>query len=381
MLELYASYNPDGVLHSAARLGWADLVTKLLEDAATTTTSGIGYSGQKTDRSSLVVAAAGGHESIVRELISNKADVNAVLDGRYALESAAEKGFGIIITLLLEHDADVNACGMDGTALQKASRNGCIDTVKQFLEHGADINGAPLQAAVIGEHYEVAELLLNRGADFNAQLGERWHSWCIPVCSSPLIAATYRGNIDMFDFLLNKGAKTDLQDRIYPSALHVAVKQNHPAIMAKLFAAGADIEVEHRGRTPLSEAISVGNFAAARELLKAGANPNHNILQYGYLYRSILHQPTTHDEVKLSKLLRVFGADFNALSDVGRPSRKPPLHIAIAKGSLGMVRFLLEYGADCNWKNDTGWTASHLAALCQPEILRLLCNEYGADPS
>lgn len=85
--------------------------------------------------------------------------------------------------------------------------------------------------------------------------------------------------------------------------------------------------------------------------------------------------------MELSKLLRVFGADFNALSDVGRPSRKPPLYIAIAKGSLGMVRFLLEYGADCNWKNDTGWTASHLAALCQPEILRLLCNEYGADPS
>lgn len=170
MLELYAPYNPDGVLHSAAELGWADLVTKLLEKGpATTTTSGIGYSGRNTERSSLVVAAAGGHESIVRELILNKADVNAVSDGRYALESAAEKGFGIIITLLLEHGADVNACGMDGTALQKASRNGCIDTVKQFLEHGADINGAPLQAAVIGGHYEVAELLLNRGADVNAQ--------------------------------------------------------------------------------------------------------------------------------------------------------------------------------------------------------------------
>lgn len=54
----------------------------------------------------------------------------------------------------------------------------------------------------------------------------------------------------MFDFLLNKGAKTDLWDRMYPPALHVAVKQNHLAIMAKLFAAGVDwsIGVEHRCR-------------------------------------------------------------------------------------------------------------------------------------
>jgi len=388
LLELYVSYDPDSVLHHAAKLGWADLVTNLLQkDAATTTLLDGGYGGQKTESSSLVVAAAGGYESIVHELISNKADVNAASDRRYALESAAEKGFSSIITLLLEHGADVNACGMDGTALQKASHHGNINIVNQLLEHGADINfvdgsyGGPLQAAAIGGHYEVVKLLLNRGADVNEQPGQGWHSWGIPVCSTPLTAATYRGDIEMFDLLLNKGARTDLQDRMHPPALHVSVEENHPAIMAKLLAAGADIEVEHQGNTPLSEAISAGNFAAAQELLKAGANPNHNILQYNHLDRTLLYQAITHDEGELLKLLLNFGADVNALSDVGQSSKEPPLHIATEKGSMVMVQVLLEYGADYNWQDDTGWTVSHLAARCHPEILRLLCDDYGVDLS
>lgn len=384
LLELYVSYDPNGVLHYAAEIGWADLVTNLLQkDAATATLLDDGF----IEGSSLVVAAAGGYESIVQELISNKADVNAASDRRYTLESAAEKGFSSIITMLLEHGADVNACGKEGTALQKASHHGNINIVNQLLDHGADIRfvdgsyGGPLQAAAIGGHCEVAKLLLNRGADVNEQPAYWRHTWRMPQCSTPLTAATYRGDIEMFDLLLNKGARTDLQGEDRPPALHVSVKKNHAAIMAKLLAAGADIEIEHQGNTPLSEAISAGNFAAAQELLKAGANPNYNILQYDDLHETLLYQAIAENQGELLKLLLDFGADVNALSDVRKSSKEPPLHTATEKGSMVMVQILLEYGADYNWQDDTGWTVSHLASRCHPEILRLLCDDYGADLS
>lgn len=282
LLELYAAYDPDGVLHYAAGFGWNDLVTSLLQkSAASTSTLDLGDEDENTPNSALVAAASEGHLSIVQELISAQADVNAKSDRRYALASAAGKGFGSIVSLLINNGARVNACGLDGTALQQASYHGNMDMVTELLDHGADPDlvdgsyGGPLQAAVIGGHHEVAELLLNRGANVNTQCGDVWHYFGVDVSGTALAAAVRRADNKMIDFLLSKGALMDLESSTYPPALYVAAEAGHAALIPRLLSSGAELEGEFDGKPPLYAAVKEGHLAAAQGLLDAGANANH----------------------------------------------------------------------------------------------------------
>jgi ankyrin repeat protein len=61
-----------------------------------------------------------------------------------------------------------------GNAIQAASIEGHEQIVKLLLNQGADVNaqgglfGNALQAALEGGHEQIVKLLLNRGADVNA---------------------------------------------------------------------------------------------------------------------------------------------------------------------------------------------------------------------
>ena len=388
LLELYAAYDPEGVLHYAAKFGWNDMVTSLLQkDVASISTIDLGYSDEKTAGSALVVAASEGHLSIVQDLILAQANVDAVSGRRYALESAAGKGFGSIVSLLLQYGAQVDACGLDGTALHQASYHGDMGMVTELLDHGADPEivdgsyGGPLQAAVIGGHYQIAELLLDRGANVNAQSGQVWHWFGVNVSSTALAAATYRADNDMIDFLLSKGALVDLEHDMYPPALYVAAEAGHAGLIPKLLSSGADPEAQFRGKPPLYAAVKEGHLAAAKQLLDSGANANHAVSHYDRRI-TILDAAVEQGNDGILRLLIDFGADVNTVSESINWS-VPPLHRATEDGHLSTVRILLEHGANCNWQgtDSMGYNASHIAARGHPNILRLLCDEYRADLS
>lgn len=94
--------------------------------------------------------------------------------------------------MLLNSGADVNVPGRDyGSALQAASAKGNVEIFQLLLDRGAEINaqgdrelekgsgpgvkqnfkqhGDPLQAASAGGHYETVRLPIDSGAEFNAQ--------------------------------------------------------------------------------------------------------------------------------------------------------------------------------------------------------------------
>lgn len=388
MLELYAAYYPDGVLHYAAEFGWNDMVTSLLQkDTASTSALDLGYSHGNTPSSALVAAASEGHLIIVQKLIAAKADVNAVSNRRYALESAVGNGFGPVVSLLIESGAQVNACGLDGTALQQASYHGYQDMVTELLDHGADADlvdgsyGGPLQAAIIGGHHQIAQLLLNRGANVNAQPGQVWHIFGVQVSSTALAAAIHRADNDMVNLLLSKGARADLEHNIYPPALYVAAESGHSALIPKLLCYGADLEAQFRGKPPLYAAVKEGHLAAVRLLLESGADANHWVLEHTR-HMTIIDAAVEHGKDEIVKLLLDYGANVNAVSETLQWP-EPPLHRAADKGLLSIARILLERGADFHWQggDGMGWTAAHVAARGHPDILRLLCDDYRADLS
>ncbi|MFC1763440.1 ankyrin repeat domain-containing protein [Planctomycetota bacterium] len=109
----------------------------------------------------------------VRLLSAQGADVNIKdQDGRTPLHLAAELGDGDIIEYLLNKDAKVDEKDDESgsTALHHAARFGNMEVIEVLIARGADINAkdkqghTPLYIAVNHDH-EVAELLMNKGAD------------------------------------------------------------------------------------------------------------------------------------------------------------------------------------------------------------------------
>ncbi|XP_053241805.1 M-phase phosphoprotein 8 isoform X4 [Podarcis raffonei] len=90
----------------------------------------------------VMLAAAGGHDDIIRLLIRKGAKVNCKQkNGTTALILAAEKNNLTTAAILLEAGAYVNLQQNNGeTALMKACRRGNYDLVRLMIESGADCN-------------------------------------------------------------------------------------------------------------------------------------------------------------------------------------------------------------------------------------------------
>ncbi|NXL92058.1 MPP8 phase, partial [Alectura lathami] len=90
----------------------------------------------------VMLAAAGGHDDLLRILIRKGAKVNSrQKNGTTALIHAAEKNFLTTVAILLEAGAYLNMQQSSGeTALMKACKRGNSDIVRLMIESGADCN-------------------------------------------------------------------------------------------------------------------------------------------------------------------------------------------------------------------------------------------------
>ncbi|OCT47240.1 hypothetical protein CLCR_02254 [Cladophialophora carrionii] len=131
---------------------------------------------------SLFAAAARGHMPVIRRLLEQGADINAIDDNvkgvcrGTAMQGAASSPTPqkAILQLLIEAGSNLNARGgYYGTALQAAA-TAPVDTkevVEYFVQMGADINlpggryGSALQAALFFGNTEIAKYLILAGAD------------------------------------------------------------------------------------------------------------------------------------------------------------------------------------------------------------------------
>lgn len=227
--------------------------------------------------------------------------------------------------LAADGSVDVNAMGRNGTpALHWALRYGDGETAALLVAAGADVDLSnlygvrPLQMAIENGHIDLVEWLLTSGADPEGrdQAGE-------PL----LFRAAATGDLASVDLLLAHGAGVDTEDAVYgQTALMVAVRNGHAAIVKRLLAAGADVNRQTRQTAVMPGRDSV--FVDPSEI-PGGLTHGRGIIRGGWPERG-KRQPLA--------------------------GGKTPLLYATRLGDPAITRLLVEAGADLEQADVNGVT-------------------------
>jgi hypothetical protein len=127
----------------------------------------------------------------------------------------------------------------------------------------------PVVVALARRHFQLAQLLHRSGSSVDPQGESGW---------TPLISAAYLGDVEMVEVLLNYGADIQAQTIFGRTALHWAAGSHHfsdPEVVRLLLKYGADINLRaiiDGGITPLHSAAAGGRADAVRVLLEHGAS-------------------------------------------------------------------------------------------------------------
>lgn len=300
-----------------------------------------GYFLAKGAECNINIAAALGDIGRVRSLLDEvpkRANFQDTCKKR-PLSCAAEFGHSEIVKLLLERGADPNA--------QETAEYKCF----------------PLWTAVDQNNFEMAKVLLEKGADPDAY---------VDSAGNALYKAWSKGWKDLADLLASYGASMSPMDFAWNCDLPVLSSM----LKLKPEIAGQLLESNDEGKPEKSKMVvrlafkfgadpkKVGQWTLFRaseapELLKTflegGVNPNASDKEGKTILHAIqrMHQPKVRaPHIVSAGLLLDYGADINAKDDVYQAT---PLTWAVIFGNQEMVEFLLSRGAKTNLPDDEPW--------------------------
>ena len=390
----------------AATNGSDAVVSQLLKagaDPRTTTAAG---------EPVIMTAARTGRIEPLKRLIAAGADVNARERwfGETALMWAASENHAGAIRALVEAGADINARSRvieapvlefprsggpnspfprgGWTALMFAARQGAIDAARTLADLGADLNvvalpqtDVPLKPeemksadrgigtsalvfAIINVHYDLAAVLIEKGANPNvldlAGMGALYAAadmnslqW-VQGRPAPIFADKLDG-VDIVRLLLQKGADPNARLKTRP------LKRHHDAGSTLNFG---------EGTTALMRAARTGDVGVVKALLDGGANPllalpdgtNALLLAAGQGYGGVrgdgirIVVPTAESAAESVQLLLDRGVDIDSFTTAGNTA----LHAAVNRGDP-VVRVLASRGARLI-RNKAGVTPLDLAS-------------------
>jgi len=262
-----------------------------------------------------------------------------------------------VANLLLEKGANPNLASPEGTTPLSISCNIAPDTlVEKLLKKGAKNKDLMLFQAIMNKKSSVVTLLLENEADPNTVSARGM---------TPLFLAAHLGNDDIVSILLQKGADPNKLSSDFTPFL-IALQQGHVACLKTLIINKANLtSVDVNGYTYLHHAVGFERPDIVSLLLKNGADTNKtDVLGNTPLYYAI-----NKGRDDIVNLLLKKEANPNMIDRQGTTY----LCRAIDKGSYDIVQSLLKYGADPNQANTNGSTPLGFAVHKQAvEVINLL---------
>ena len=369
----------------------------------------------------LSLAAEKGSARMAELLLKAGADPNTAMpEGETALMTAARAGRADAIRVLLVHGAQVNARDQyrGETPLMWAAGRNNADAIRMLVEFGADVKlrtsnpvragqsaggyvfGAPgvtsfsaLLFAVRGGHIDATRALLEAGANVNDTLSNG---------ESALIVAVANAHWQLADVLLAKGADPNYGGAGW-TALHQLLRARRPNVgygfpgpiqtgtldsielLKTMISKGANVNarmtkdgmkdgqrnrLNRLGATPFLLAAKNTDVEAMRILLQAGADPSIatadnitplmaaagvNIWNPGEDGGSLATQE--EEQLEAVKICVERGNDVNAANIFG----DTPLHGASYRGANSVIGFLIRSGARLDARDSRGWTPLTIA--------------------
>jgi ankyrin repeat protein len=226
-----------------------------------------------TCNSALHLACCLGSERIIIDrLLELGSDVflKNIDDGYLPIHIAACFGKADLVGLLLDKGCDPSTTDFYGGSLllyatEAMSDNGQHEVAELLLDRGADINDSsnrgftPLMIACVDGRKEMVELFLDRGADVDAENDDGF---------TALLIASSNGNKEVAELLLDRGADISVATRNYGyTSLILATIQDEKEVVKLLLYRGADIStVSNDGTTAFDNASNEHYDEIARTL-------------------------------------------------------------------------------------------------------------------
>lgn len=347
----------------------------------------------------LIEAADEGAMAVAQVLLGQGARVNVNGAPRSAADLAASEGHLEMLKLLVRHGADVTGNDRGRSPLHEAAEEGQFFVVQELLQSGADAGAmdrqgrTPLSYAAEEGHGAVVALLGGQGYLDQADHEGR----------TPMIYAAREGHAEVIRLLEVLGATHASTDHHDNDALYYAAREGQVRVVRDLL---------ERGVPPRGGGDCPAVFAAAREghsevirlLADGGANLNDGCSYQdtdffgrrwadgsqtlaSYQGAPPLVVAITETDVRSVATLLRFGADVNSvnakaryrlrreiseygelenltdedLEDIYATRRWTPLMEAAESGEPGLVKILLDAGADKNAATESGLTALKIA--------------------
>jgi uncharacterized protein len=297
-------------------------------------------------------AAAQSQPDMVQLLVRHRADVNARGVVRDWQRRVTAEG----------RPKNMNHGGF--TPLLYAAREGCIECGKHLLKAKADINLpdpdglTPLVLALTNMRFDFAAMLIEAGADVN-----KWDFWgrtplysaidlnTLPRGGRPDLPSTdHHSGYDIAEMLLQKGADPNIQLKL------------RPPYRNGVYDRGGD-QVISTGATPLLVAAKVGDAKSVALLLKHkaivdlpnsdGVTPLMAAAGVGHSFNPTRGRYKTDAQaVECLELLKAAGGNINAKNEQGLTS----LHAAASLGWDGTIKSLVAGGAHLEALDNNGLT-------------------------
>lgn len=239
------------------------------------------------DQSALIYAVSSADLNVIKLMVKFGADVNKPnSNGVYPLHLAISRQDDSICNFLLEHGANINACD--------------------------NLRYSPLSMAISNDYFYLVDKLLALGADTNIadNNGDTPLIKSIWLTMSSVIDK--ERIIDLVIKLVEAGADVNAKNETGRTALFTAIYQNNTDIAMYLIENGAKCELEDSlmsNFTLLHYACFQGNFTLVKTLLEKKCDPN----SIATSCESPVYIAVTKGYVDIVDLLVQYGADVNIL--------------------------------------------------------------------